>query len=66
MLSVINEVFGLHYSHVNKSKMPLEFATFEATLYDIFFASNKLGEHSIDIEACSNLTLQFLKQVFIL
>lgn len=64
-LAIIDGVFQHHHIQVTENGLVLECSELEAILYDIFFAASKEDvRHQIQVELCTEVTLNFLLSVF--
>ncbi|XP_060518294.1 dystrophin-like isoform X2 [Cylas formicarius] len=63
-LQVVIGVFERHHLGNNESTLGLESSDLEAVLSDIYFAANKMNHMNIDVDFATEITLNFLYNVF--
>lgn len=64
-LGIIAGVFQHHHIQLTENGLALEYNELEAILYDMFFAASKeITRQQIQVELCTELTLNFLLNVF--
>lgn len=63
-LSIIKGVFDRHKLGTTENTLRLESCDLEAVLSDIFFAANKHNHMNIDVDTATELTLNFIYNIF--